>query len=313
MSSQKLDLSTVSSCSSSSGTYAFVVDMDNCRLRRYPSVSLKKSKGRKLRLARVACVVSVISLLIAVSVSVWVLLVSLTNWPSSLAETDRTLCLPCEYVTYDPSDRSWLKNALEVRRDHNGSVTCCATTKAQYLTLLQLSFRSREKKEQEHTDPWTQTKPPVPSPPAPQRAVSAHLLFRRGLGSGQRQQWSGPNETHLSHVTPGLRFYDNSLYVVTPGVYYVYAQFLFDVDLEGGPHVVSGYVYRDSVVLPPISGILLKARHTRLGGDRDFHVSHVGGLFQLQAGDQLYVRTSNTTLVSNDERGSFFGLFRIGD
>lgn len=134
-----------------------------------------------------------------------------------------------------------------------------------------------------------------------------------GLGSGQRQQWSGPNETHLSHVTPGLRFYDNSLYVVTPGVYYVYAQFLFDVDLEGGPHVVSGYVYRDSVVLPPISGILLKARHTRLGGDRDFHVSHVGGLFQLQAGDQLYVRTSNTTLVSNDERGSFFGLFRIGD
>jgi hypothetical protein len=38
------------------------------------------------------------------------------------------------------------------------------------------------------------------------------------------QQWKAPNESPVSHVRAGLKFYDDKIYVQSEGLYFVYCQ-----------------------------------------------------------------------------------------
>ena len=133
------------------------------------------------------------------------------------------------------------------------------------------------------------------------------------------QQWKSPKESPLSHVKKGLTFHDNKIYVQTEGLYFIYCQILFNrhdphpEDDREPPKLASHYVRRHSLQYPASTGILLKARHTRVSGNDDRHSSYVGGLFFLHAGDQIFVQVSVPELVSYDDRASFFGLFRVGN
>lgn len=128
-------------------------------------------------------------------------------------------------------------------------------------------------------------------------------------------QWNSPQDSSVAHVRGGLKFVDNTIYILTPGLYFVYCQILYnrvDPETEQGGQIASSYVMRHSIAYPPTSGILLKSRHTRYSREADRHSSYVGGLFFLHTGDQLSVQASKKSIISNDETASFFGLFKIG-
>ena len=128
------------------------------------------------------------------------------------------------------------------------------------------------------------------------------------------QRWKSGAESPLSYVREGLKLEDNKIYVLTPGLYFVYCQVLYNADTPLSPSsLVSSYVLRHSLAYPASSGILLKTRHTRYDKEADRHSSYVAGLVFLHKGDQLYVKVSAPELVSHDDKGSFFGLFRVGD
>lgn len=130
------------------------------------------------------------------------------------------------------------------------------------------------------------------------------------------QRWRAPEDSSFSHVRPGLTFRDNAIYVVSPGLYYVYCHILFDLEDEekgSNSRLVSSYVLRDSLISPEASGILMKTRHFRHDDVNDRHGNYVGRLVLLDRGDNLYVKVSDPSLVSSDEKSSFFGLFRVGD
>ena len=117
----------------------------------------------------------------------------------------------------------------------------------------------------------------------------------------------------MSHVRDGLTFDDHTIYVMTPGLYFVYCQILYNADMPLSSSLVSSYVVRHSLAYPASSGILLKTRHTLYDREADRHSSYVGGLVFLHKGDQLYVRVSLPQVVSHDDKGSFLGLFKVGD
>ena len=140
------------------------------------------------------------------------------------------------------------------------------------------------------------------------------------------QSWKSSAESPLSHVRSGLDFHGgNSITVLKPGLYFVYCQMLYNPSsasasassasgkpLSAAMGLVSSYVLSNSLSYPASSGILLKSRHTRHDPAADRHSSYVGGLFFLHTGDRLFVRVSVPSLVSHDDKASFFGLFQVG-
>lgn len=130
------------------------------------------------------------------------------------------------------------------------------------------------------------------------------------------QQWASPDSDPLSHIREGLHFHDSVIYVITPGLYFVYCQILYtgtDSVNDAKSQAVSHYVIRNSTAYPPSQGILLKSRHTRYDYDNDRNSDYVGGVFYMYSGDKLFVKVSRPSLVSSDSLGSFFGLFKVSE
>nr|ATD50330.1 tumor necrosis factor ligand superfamily member 10-1 [Pomacea canaliculata]ATD50331.1 tumor necrosis factor ligand superfamily member 10-2 [Pomacea canaliculata] len=312
--------SSMDSTTSGDSTYAVRVEEELLvKGGGFPDRRQTQTRGRRRKLV----VVTVISLVLSAISLVAVLLVGAFvffndkelihgDLQAQVAASDE-VCLPCVQLNSDPvSDTdSSLLDVLEVRRDDNSDLTvCCARTNAQFAALLKLIIQRQQtiKKLADSLEPAGGQNPASTNDTS---AVSAHLLFKAGTGKEEIQQWKAPDGHGLSHVRPGLTFYDNTIYVITSGMYYVYCQILYQVDTTTG--VVSSYVYRESLMNPMMSGIVLKTRHTKYVQQTDHHASYVGGLVALHKGDKLYVKLSDSDLVSNDEKGSFFGLFRVGE
>lgn len=253
----------------------------------------------------------------------------------SVPENEK-VCMPCAEVSSSPFEEfeSPISQQLEVTVGDDGESTCCAKTPAQYAALFKLILKRQEavkkladvlgspRTSQNNSDNDDGNKQGTESVMdfIGGNAVSAHLLTKSmsPLFSDSEgrvmQQWKSPEESPVSHVRKGLKFHENKIYVQSPGLYFVYCQILYNRnpgDDVTHDSVASNYVKRHSLTFPSSSGILLKARHT--SGQRDRHSSWVGGLFFLHAGDQLFVQVSIPELVSHDDTGSFFGLFKVGN
>ncbi|PVD28705.1 hypothetical protein C0Q70_11299 [Pomacea canaliculata] len=291
----------------------------------FPLPRQTQALGRRRRLfvvAVISLVLSVISLLAVLLITAFVFFnnsdIILGGQQTQVAAGEE-VCLPCVQLNSDPvsGKGSSLLDLLDVRKDDESKPTiCCARTNVQFAALFKLIIQ-RQQMIQKLTDILEPAGGHKIAKTGSSSAVSAHLLIQAGTGQGGLQQWKGPDASGLSHVRTGLTFHDNTIYVVTSGMYYVYCQMLYnnrgDDNNEDVPQVVSSYVYRESLIDPVMSGIMLKTRHTRYSQQTDRHTSYVGGLVALHKGDKLYVKVSEPSAVSNDEKGSFFGLFRVGE
>ncbi|KAL8625582.1 hypothetical protein ACOMHN_014670 [Nucella lapillus] len=262
-------------------------------------------------------------------------------------EKAEEVCVPCLQISPNPLDSSpsELWGRLDVKYgDDNDTEICCASTSAQFAVLFKLILQRQQavKRLADSLDAQATKKngsdvmkDDVSAGHVTQfgvSAVSAHLVFKPKPTAASveetealEQQWKSPEESPMSHVREGLQYRNKRVTVKTPGRYYVYCQVLYSPSHSPSPSsprhsddaitrdVASAYVRRYSILRPAAPGFLLKMRHTRHDVTKDRHSSYAGGVFQLHRGDSLYVQVSRPDLVSHDDMGTFFGLFRIGD
>uniref|UniRef100_A0A8D2N396 Tumor necrosis factor ligand superfamily member 10 n=1 Tax=Zonotrichia albicollis TaxID=44394 RepID=A0A8D2N396_ZONAL len=164
-------------------------------------------------------------------------------------------------------------------------------------------------------------------PPKTAGKPSAHLTLRpQSLAQDGRSQRSGNLSqscrhaiTHwghgslVSHVQ-NMTYRAGRLRVEQPGKYYVYAQIYFryrGAGRDSGPQLVQCIQWQPAHS-PPV--LLLKGVGTKCWApeaDYGLHALYQGGLFELKAGDELFVSVSSLAIDSSDTAASYFGAFRL--
>lgn len=113
---------------------------------------------------------------------------------------------------------------------------------------------------------------------------------------------------------------NGKLRVPQDGRYYLYSQVYFrypspaasDGDQRSVSHQLVQCVYKKTSYPSPIQ--LLKGVGTKCWApDAEYalHSVYQGGLFELRAGDELFVSVSSPTMVNADDSSSYFGAFRL--
>ncbi|NWS76911.1 TNF10 factor, partial [Crotophaga sulcirostris] len=119
--------------------------------------------------------------------------------------------------------------------------------------------------------------------------------------------------SHLQNIT----YRDGRLRVNQAGKYYIYSQIYFRYPSAGAsaavsvPQLVQCINWKTSYSQPIL---LLKGVSTKCWApeaDYGLHALYQGGLFELKAGDELFVSVSSLAIDYNDAAASYFGAFRL--
>ncbi|CAL8241390.1 unnamed protein product [Merluccius merluccius] len=166
----------------------------------------------------------------------------------------------------------------------------------------------------------------------PQRP-SAHLTLRDTSAQGEEDVVCPPalhqscrhvvrswaNQSFGAHLH-NMTLTNGKLRVPQDGRYYLYSQVYFrypspaasDGDQRSVSHQLVQCVYKKTSYPSPIQ--LLKGVGTKCWApDAEYalHSVYQGGLFELRAGDELFVSVSSPTMVNADDSSSYFGAFRL--
>ncbi|XP_036843163.1 tumor necrosis factor ligand superfamily member 10 [Oncorhynchus mykiss] len=137
-----------------------------------------------------------------------------------------------------------------------------------------------------------------------------HQSCRHAIRSWANQSFGA----HLHNMTLA----NGRLRVPQDGRYYLYSQVYFRYPSlnEGDQHTTSHQlvqcVYKKTSYLRPIQ--LLKGVGTKCWApDAEYalHSVYQGGLFELRAGDELFVSVSSPSMVHAEDSSSYFGAFRL--
>ncbi|XP_014012074.1 tumor necrosis factor ligand superfamily member 10 isoform X2 [Salmo salar] len=148
------------------------------------------------------------------------------------------------------------------------------------------------------------------SPLYPTPQPDLHQSCRHAVRSWANQSFGA----HLHNMTLA----NGRLRVPQDGRYYLYSQVYFRYPslTEGDQHTTSHQlvqcVYKKTSYLRPIQ--LLKGVGTKCWApDAEYalHSVYQGGLFELRAGDELFVSVSSPSMVHAEESSSYFGAFRL--
>ncbi|KAJ7310348.1 hypothetical protein JRQ81_007257 [Phrynocephalus forsythii] len=118
---------------------------------------------------------------------------------------------------------------------------------------------------------------------------------------------------HLQNIT----YQEGKLHISQPGKYYVYAQIYFRYPTEGTGAPSLNHQLVQCVNLQSSHGqniLVLKGVGTKCwaqDASYGLHALYQGGLFDLKAGDKLFVSVSSLDINYDDEAGSYFGAFRL--
>ncbi|XP_062849397.1 TNF superfamily member 10, like isoform X1 [Trichomycterus rosablanca] len=119
---------------------------------------------------------------------------------------------------------------------------------------------------------------------------------------------------HLHNMTLS----NGRLRVPQDGRYYLYSQVYFrypspsEAEQRGASHQLVQCVYKKTSYLRPIQ--LLKGVGTKCWApDAEYalHSVYQGGLFELRAGDEVFVSVSSPSMVYGEDSSSYFGAFRL--
>ncbi|NXE97901.1 TNF10 factor, partial [Menura novaehollandiae] len=216
-------------------------------------------------------------------------------------------------------------SSLEELSSSQGCLKLASTIKAYVATVTESVIRRSAVKEARRSYFNTSE---GQLPPKAAGKPSAHLTLRpQSLtqdGNPQRfgnlsqscrhaiSRWE--HSTLHSHVQ-NMTYRDGRLRVEQPGKYYVYSQIYFRYRSAGardsGPQLVQCIQWQPSHSQPVL---LLKGVGTKCWApeaDYGLHTLYQGGLFELKAGDELFVSVSSLAIDYNDAAASYFGAFRL--
>ncbi|XP_028993834.1 TNF superfamily member 10, like [Betta splendens] len=149
-------------------------------------------------------------------------------------------------------------------------------------------------------------------PPYPIPNPDLHQSCRHMVRTWANQSFGA----HLHNMTLS----NGKLRVPQDGRYYLYSQVYFrypspaanDGDQHSISHQLVQCVYKKTSYPDPIQ--LLKGVGTKCWApDAEYalHSVYQGGLFELRAGDELFVSVSSPSMVNADDSSSYFGAFRL--
>ncbi|XP_035287845.1 tumor necrosis factor ligand superfamily member 10-like [Anguilla rostrata] len=123
------------------------------------------------------------------------------------------------------------------------------------------------------------------------------------------------NQSFGAHLH-NMSLSNGRLRVPRDGRYYLYSQVYFRYPSPGegdhGSHQLVQCVYKKTSYARPIQ--LLKGVGTKCWApDAEYalHSVYQGGLFQLRAGDEVFISVSSPSTVHADDSSSYFGAFRL--
>lgn len=141
---------------------------------------------------------------------------------------------------------------------------------------------------------------------------------------GQKiQSWE--SEKGLAFLQ-NVQLSDGELVVPQAGLYYIYSQTYFrhmaELEEEDAKEADEGsvrgkpmlqYVYKKMGSYPVPILLMKNARTTCWSRDTEYSLYSIyqAGLFQLGAGDRVFVTVSNVSTIDMDEKSSFFGAFLV--
>lgn len=155
---------------------------------------------------------------------------------------------------------------------------------------------------------------------ASSQGFSSSLSTMPGLHQSCRhlvRSWANQSlGAHLHNMTLS----NGKLRVPQDGRYYLYSQVYFrypspsanEGDQRSVSHQLVQCVYKKTSYPSPIQ--LLKGVGTKCWApDAEYalHSVYQGGLFELRAGDEIFVSVSSPTMVNAEESASYFGAFRL--
>ncbi|XP_036378279.1 tumor necrosis factor ligand superfamily member 10-like [Megalops cyprinoides] len=173
--------------------------------------------------------------------------------------------------------------------------------------------------------------------PTPRPEIAAHVTGKFSSGAERATEgpssWKVPGQKIQSWESEkGLAFLHNvkmsngDLVVPQAGLYYIYSQTYFrhalplgdEEEEEEEESAVTGkqmlqYVYK-KVGSYPVPILLMKnARTTCWSRSAEYGLYSIyqAGVFQLAAGDRVFVSVSNVSTVDMEEKSSFFGAFLV--
>uniref|UniRef100_A0A8C9V7B9 Tumor necrosis factor ligand superfamily member 10 n=1 Tax=Scleropages formosus TaxID=113540 RepID=A0A8C9V7B9_SCLFO len=178
-----------------------------------------------------------------------------------------------------------------------------------------VSFLLRHTKTLPHRSPCSAFHPLLPHSSGSTSAFQApqadlHQSCRHPVRSWGNQSFG----SHLHNMTLA----NGRLRVPRSGRYYVYSQVYFrypspsEGDQRSASHQLVQCVYKKTSYARPIQ--LLKGVGTKCWApDAEYalHSVHQGGLFELRAGDELFVSVSSPSTVHAEDSSSYFGAFQL--
>lgn len=234
-------------------------------------------------------------------------------------EVGQKLCQPCSELKTGPFDDD---NPMIGKLDRDGD-NCCATTARQTQIMMTLMFqRQKTVSDNLGSGNFSQSKDSGDDT-STSGVVSAHLLVglqdlnRKRNAQAPIRNWY--KDDPVSHLE-GINLHNDKLLISQDGLYLVYSQISFSISDRNYPvgakvPFLYHYVYRFNPIYPNGGNQLLmkSVNSQRIEPTVGFGdlTSYTSAALRLKKGDQLYVKVSNSSLVSRDQKASFFGLVKI--
>uniref|UniRef100_A0A8C6JYH6 Tumor necrosis factor ligand superfamily member 10 n=1 Tax=Melopsittacus undulatus TaxID=13146 RepID=A0A8C6JYH6_MELUD len=193
-----------------------------------------------------------------------------------------------------------------------GSVSPCSLSSTACVPLLTEAQRSNFNTSEGQVPPQTSGKPSAHLTLRPQSLAQDGEL-ENPTGHWRVLRWERGQDLTQGNIT----YQDGRLRVNQAGKYYVYSQiyFRYASDVAGTqgsvPQLVQCINWKTSYSQPIL---LLKGVGTKCWApeaDYGLHALYQGGLFELKAGDELFVSVSSLAIDYNDAAASYFGAFRL--
>lgn len=249
----------------------------------------------------------------------------------SLKQKDMNeMCVPCTDIQLGPFEEDNIQmREFELNRK-NGLNVCCAKSPSQTSKLIDLLFLKRRKVEcakeflNDQNSSCNSSNSSFPKNNKTAMAT-AHLLVglqnpsnSYGKGPVPIRNWSSADP--VAHAS-GLILRKDRIKINASGLYFLYSQVYFTAIFSDGRHkaneslTIYHYMYRYNVIYPNGGEqLLFKSVKTECWAKTkeysDF-TSYTGGAIFLNAGDEVYIKVSDVSLISRDSKASFIGMFRI--
>ncbi|XP_033760879.1 uncharacterized protein LOC117342751 [Pecten maximus] len=241
--------------------------------------------------------------------------------------TNRKICVRCAQLNSSRLGPNGIADleSLDVALDDDGEEVCCAGNARQTNSLLEIVYINSEPTCMKGLQNSSETRcnSSAASLITTGTSAAAHLLA--GLQNNALQydtdtvpvrNWRSDDLT--SHLE-GVKLTNDRLVIKNTGLYMVYSQIYFSkyVALTALKSATLLYhlVYRYNTIYPNGGNqVLMQSVKTMIFDPKMTHsdlTSFTAAAIELVAGDQIYVKVSNISLMSGDEKASFLGVVKF--